>query len=80
MAEEHENYLFDLGAVIKERAFEARRERDGLPSGSLEREFQSGRVIAFNEVISIMQQQAEGLGIPLSDLRLDDIDPDRDLT
>jgi hypothetical protein len=80
VAEKHENYLFDLGPVIKERAFEARRERDGLPPESLEREFQSGRVIAFNEVISIMQQQAEGLGIPLSELRLDDIDPDRDLT
>jgi hypothetical protein len=80
MAEKHENYLFDLGPAIKERAIEARRQRDGLPPGSLAREFQSGRVIAFNEVISIMQQQAEGLGIPLADLRLDDIEPDRDLT
>jgi hypothetical protein len=36
--------------------------------------------LAVSEVIAIMQQQAEGFGIPLSDLRLDDIDPDRDLT
>lgn len=78
MAEKHENDLFDLGPVIKERAFEARRQRDGLPRGSLARELQSGRVIALNEVIAIMQQQAEGLGIPLADLRLDDIEPDRD--
>ncbi len=75
----HANYLFDLGLLIKERALEARRQRDELPQGSLEREFHSGRVVAFNEMISIMQQQAEGFGIPLSDLQLDDIDPDRDL-
>jgi hypothetical protein len=76
----HEDYLFDLGLLIKERALEARRQRDESPQGSPEREFQSGRVLAFNEVISIMQQQAEGLGIPLTDLRLEDIVPDRDLT
>jgi hypothetical protein len=80
MAEKHENYLFDLGLLLKERALEARRQRDELPEESLDRTFQSGRVIAFNEVISIMQQQAEGFDIPLSDLRLEDIDPDRDLT
>jgi hypothetical protein len=76
----HADYLFDLGLLIKERALEARRQRDESPQGSSERDFHSGRVLAFNEVISIMQQQAEGLGIPLSDLRLDDIEPDRDLT
>jgi len=80
VAEKHENYLFDLGLILKERALEARRQRDELPLESPERAFQSGRVIAFNEVISIMRQQAEGFGIPLSDLRLEDIEPDRDLT
>ncbi len=44
------------------------------------RSFKDGRVFAFYEVISIMQNRAEGFGIPLSDLRLDDIVPDRDLT
>ena len=80
MAEKHENYLHDLGLILKERALEARRQRDELPLESLDRTFQSGRLIAFNEVISIMQQQAEGFGIALSDLRLEDIEPDRDLT
>ncbi len=75
----HRDYLFDLGLLVKERALEARRQREESPPGSSEREFRSGRVMAFNEVISIMQQQAEGLGIPLADLRLDDIVPDRDL-
>jgi hypothetical protein len=76
----HKDYLFDLGLLIKERALQARRQRDESPQGSSEREFHSARVLAFNEVISIMQQQAEGLGIPLADLRLDDVVPDRDLT
>lgn len=80
MSDKHKDYLFDLGFLFKERALEARSQRDGLLPGSLEREFHAGRVLAFNEVISIMQQQAEGLGLPLSDLRLDDIEPDRDLT
>jgi hypothetical protein len=79
VSETHKNYLFDLGLLIKERALEARRKREKSPSGSLEREFDSGRLMAFNEVISIMQQQAEGFEIPLSDLRLNDIEPDRDL-
>jgi len=80
MSDRHKDYLFDLGFLIKERALGARCQRDGSPRGSREYEFNSGRVLAFNEVISIMQQQAEGLGLPLSDLRLDDIEPDRDLT
>lgn len=80
MAEKHKNYLLDFGLILKERALEARRQRDALPEGGLDRAFQSGRVLAFNEAISIMQQQAEGFEIPLSDLQLEDIDPDRDLT
>jgi hypothetical protein len=74
------DYLYDIGLELKIRALEARRERDAVPSNSPERTFHSGRVTAFNEVISIMQQQATGLGIALADLRLDDIEPDRDLT
>lgn len=80
MAKQHAHYLHDLGLIVKERAFEALRQRDELPLGGVDRAFQSGRVIAFNEVISIMQQQAEGFGIALTELRLEDVDPDRDLT
>ena len=76
----HKDYLYDVGLELKQRALEARRERDAASAGSAEREFHSGRLIAFNEVISILQQQALGLGIPLEDLRLNDIEPDRDLT
>jgi hypothetical protein len=75
----HKYYLYDLGLELKLRALEARQERDAAPEGSVDRTFGSGRLMAFNEVISIMRQQAKGLGIPLADLRLDDVEPDRDL-
>ena len=80
MSDKHTNYLLDIGLLIKERALQARRERDECRTEGFEREFHSGRVIAFNEIISMMQQQAEGVGISLAELRLDDIEPDRDLT
>lgn len=75
----YKHYLFDLGVLLKERALEARHQCDKEQPGSGEQDFQSGRLLAFNEVISIMQQQAIGFGIPWEDIRLDDIEPDRDL-
>jgi hypothetical protein len=80
MSDPHRNYLFDLGHELKQDALDARRERDSSPEGSEERAFKSGRLLAFYEIISTMQNRAEGFGIPLSDLRLDDIVPDRDLS
>ena len=77
--DKHRLYLRDLGLTIKQRALEAVKERDSEPQGSSGRAFQSGRVLALNEVISIMQQDAEGFGIPLADLQLGDIVPDKDL-
>lgn len=71
-------YVFDLGHDIKLRALEAKSDRNNASSPE-DRTFELGRIMAFNEVISIMQQNAEGLGIALSDIRLDDIQPDRDL-
>jgi hypothetical protein len=79
-SEAYKNYLFDLGYELKQSARDARRERDSAPEGSDDRAFRSGRLLAFYEVISTLRNRAEGFGIPLSDLRLDDIDPDRELT
>ena len=36
--------------------------------------------MAYLEIVSLMQQQAGAFGIPLSDLALDGVDPERDLT
>jgi len=75
----YKHYLRDIGEIVKTRALEAKDERAREQEGSAAYHFQCGRLIAFNEVISILQQQAEGFGINLRDLTLDNIDPDRDL-
>jgi hypothetical protein len=75
----YKHYLQDLGEILKTRALEAKEERAREQEGSAAYEFQCGRLIAFNEVISILQQQAGGFGINLEELNLSDIDPDRDL-
>jgi hypothetical protein len=72
-------YLYDLGLLLKERALAAKAKARATKKGSEESAIQWGRLLAFNETISIMQQQAEGFNIPLKDLRLEDVDPDKDL-
>jgi hypothetical protein len=71
-------YLLDLGDLVKEQALRAKQRRDISPRGA-DRDLHTGAVLAYNSVISLMQQQALGFDIPLEELRLDDIDPDRDL-
>ncbi len=75
----YKHYLRDLGEIVKTRALEAKDERAKEQQGSPAYDFQCGRLIAFNEVISILQQQAGGFGISLKELSLADIDPDRDI-
>lgn len=79
MDETYKHYLHDVGLDIKVRALAAKQSLLKTSTGTEEHSLQFGRVMAFNEVISILQQNAEGLGIPLHELRLDDIVPDRDL-
>jgi hypothetical protein len=52
----HENYLYDLGLEVRQRALDARRQRDAAPVGSEDRTFRSGRVMAFNEVTTYESQ------------------------
>ncbi len=72
------NYLRDLGDLVKRSALEARAKRDEMASG-VDQAFESGRLTAYYEVVSLMQQQAVAFGIGLDQLHLDDIDPERDL-
>ena len=72
-------YLQDLGMLIKQRALEAKQISENAEPGSEAYYFETGRLLGFNEVVSIMQQQARGFQIPLEELDLHDIEPDRDL-
>ena len=75
----YKNYLGDLGNLLKERALEAKEMFKKEKRGTDGYHFEAGRLMAFNEAISIMQQQAQGFQIPLEELDLHDIEPDRDL-
>ena len=67
-------YLRDLGTVLKERALEARQKRDTERT-----DFQSGRLMAYYEVLSTMRNQADVFDLSPEDLNLHDVDPDRDI-
>jgi hypothetical protein len=72
-------YLRDLGQLVKEMALDAKLERDGSVGGDDE-DLRLGRLMALHEVVGLMRDQALAFGIEPSDLSLDDIDPDLDLT
>jgi hypothetical protein len=76
--ERYKNYLFDLGFLLKEYALETKAKKDKEIEENV-KVYYTGELMAYHRVISLMQQQAEAFGIPLSDLRLEDIIPDRDL-
>lgn len=71
-------YLLELGGHIKSNAFD---ETKGLRTAFTKEDiaYYKGIKFAYYSVISLMQQQADAFDIPLKDLKLDDIDADRDL-
>ena len=85
MGREHSYYLRDLGYWLRERAqaatSEARSRRAKRPGNkrTFEDTFADGRAAAYYEVLSHMHNQAGIFEIPLSDLALEGLDPERDL-
>jgi hypothetical protein len=67
------NYLRDLGQLVRAQGIEA---KSAAAAGDA---FQRGRLFAFHEVLSLMQEQATAFNLPLADLALDGFDADRDL-
>ena len=72
-----EYYVSDLGKILRDAAFKVKRARDSA-QGS-DKEYEAGRLMAYNEVISLMQEQAKAFGLTLKQVGLSDIDPDNDL-
>ena len=70
-------YIRDLGVLLKEKALDAKEE--SRTAAADQRAFALGRLMAFHEVISLMQQQAQAFGLPLEAVGLDDIRPEKDL-
>jgi len=79
MSDIYQDFLSDFVRYVKERALEARDERDRSVGEGEAHDFNSGRLMAFNEVVAIAIQHADGMGIELAELGLDDIEPDEDL-
>lgn len=73
-------FLAETVAELIERGSDAKRRREGLAKSSPDYMFQAGRLMGFNEALSILQQQARGMGIDLASIGLDEVVPDRDFT
>jgi hypothetical protein len=69
-----ENYLRDLCTLVIEKATEAKitKTQDGDA-------YNIGYLMAWHEIVSLMQSQAKLFDIPFSSLGLDAIEPVRDL-
>ena len=65
------NYVLDLGTISWELALDS-KARGGGP-------FDRGRLMAFHEVVSLMQSQAAAFGITREEIGLAGIEPEVDL-
>lgn len=73
-----ERFLSDTTLLLQEMARQAKADRDAA-RGSDSFEFQSGYLMAYHAVISLLKQQGDAFGISQEELGLADIDPERDL-
>ena len=76
MAHDYQAYIRDLVLRLKEEAQGAREDSRDEGSGE---GFQAGRALAYAEVLSAMQNQADSFFIPRELLALDGLDPVADL-
>ena len=67
------HYLRDLGHLIRDEALRAKESAKGETSDKV---FESGRLTAYYEVLSLMTQQAVAFGLPLENISLEGFDAD----
>lgn len=67
-------YLRDLGQLVKDKALEAKERKE-----SSSNPYDTGFLMAFYDVISLMQSQADVFGISREQISLSDINPDTEL-
>jgi hypothetical protein len=68
------NYLRDLVGLIVEKSKEAKQERDSSNS-----DYDIGRLMAYHEVVSLIQQQAEVFDLSYDEIGMPQINPEIDL-
>lgn len=74
---DYHNFLQDVGALLRARALAAKVDRNRA-SGE-QRLFEQGRLFAYLETISLLQQELDAFGIERAEMQLDGIEPERDL-
>ena len=74
MSDNSINYLRDLVGLIVEKAKEAKQERD-----SSNTDYDLGRLMAYHEVVSLIQQQAEVFDLSPDEIGMPSINPDLEL-
>jgi hypothetical protein len=72
------DYLRDLGFLLREKAADAKFQREATAGGEDE-DLKLGRLMAYHEVLSLIRDQAVAFGIELKTVGLEDFDPERDL-
>lgn len=78
-ASRHRHYLLDLGYFLWLEAYDAKSDRERRKESG-EADFFAGRLFAFYEVISLMISLADAFDIPVEELSVGHVNPDRDLT
>ena len=78
MSDVHKHYLGDVAFELREMALEAKR-RYQAAKGTENEAYEAGRSFAFYEVMSLLVMQAQSFQMPVEDLRIQGLDPDRDL-
>ena len=68
------NYLRDLVRLIVQKAREAKKDRDSSNSA-----YDIGRLMAYHDIVSLIQQQADAFNLSYDEIGLTRIDPERDL-
>lgn len=69
----YQNYLRDLGVLIRELALEAKKQ-----ATEKESDFSIGYMSGFHRIVSLMQQQAEAFNISSEEIGLNGLDADEE--
>ncbi|SDE14734.1 hypothetical protein [Aquimonas voraii] len=72
-----DNYLQDLGLLLRERLADAESAYNA--AAPEQKQYEAGRYRAYREVLNLMILQAEAFDLPLSAVRLEGIDREKDL-
>lgn len=75
MASPAENFILDLGALVRDVALKAVDNSRASGGG----QFEAGRAMAWYEVTSLIQQQAAAFGLSRAQCGLSGFDAERDL-